>query len=174
MSCVLLPFLCSCCSIPTERKRREAAILVEQTVLTHRATKHAAWGAKKDLSSQIRALKTLPYKERLGKPSQFFPGQVAHDCADGHRRMKSPSQSMGKRKLSRRIFPLPSTSSRCGRSINRVAPMVETQVLTTPTGFKKVITGVAPGEKRGMAEADKSDIWTKGHTYGKMMKRYFD
>lgn len=39
------------------KQTREAAILLQQTITSHRAMKHAAWGAKKDINSKLKALK---------------------------------------------------------------------------------------------------------------------
>ena len=134
---------------------------MEQTILTHRATKHVVWGAKKDLSTQIRALKSSPLKESLVRPAQHHSEPQG---ASG--RAKSPAEPAKKVKQSRRIFPPPSLSGRKTRPSNRVAPMVESHVRPTPGGFRKVITNITPGERRVLPEADEPDLWTKGQTYG--------
>jgi len=139
---------------------------VEQTILTHRATKHAVWGAKKDLSSQIKALKSSPYKESFGKQ----PGSHLSRSQGSAGRTKSPAESLFKKvKQSRRIFPPPSLSGRKARPSNRVAPMVESEVRPTPAGFRKVVTSVTPGERSVFPDTEEHDLWTKGQSYGKIV-----
>ena len=43
--------------IGRSKQRRETAILVQQMLTSQRAMKHAAWGASKDISAKIRAMK---------------------------------------------------------------------------------------------------------------------
>ncbi len=50
---------------------------------------------------------------------------------------------------------------------NKVVPLVDTEVLPTTTGFRKVITKVTPGERKMQPEEIHSDLWSKGQTYGR-------
>ena len=47
--------LCLCAD--RSKPRRETAILTQQMVTAQRAMKHAAWGARKDISAKIKAMK---------------------------------------------------------------------------------------------------------------------
>ena len=59
------------------KRNREEAILLQQAIISQRALKHAAWGARKDLSSRIKSLKESSLQaagERVvEKRSSVFP-----------------------------------------------------------------------------------------------------
>ena len=61
LCCIKLYFaylLCYCVSVwYRDKERREAAILLQQALTSQRAMKHAAWGAKKEISAKLKALK---------------------------------------------------------------------------------------------------------------------
>lgn len=46
-----------CASVCRDKERREAAILLQQALTSQRAMKHAAWGAKKEISAKLKAMK---------------------------------------------------------------------------------------------------------------------
>lgn len=50
------------------KRTRETAILLQQTITSQRAMKHAAWGARKDINSKMKVLKSTPYRQQ---PSLF-------------------------------------------------------------------------------------------------------
>ena len=52
-----------------DENARETAIVIQQAIVSQRAMKHAAWGAKKDINSKLSVLKTTP----LSKSKRQLP-----------------------------------------------------------------------------------------------------
>ena len=50
------------------KQARETAILLQQTITSQRAMKHAAWDAKKDISSKLKELKSNPLPSGQQQP----------------------------------------------------------------------------------------------------------
>ena len=77
------------------KQSREAAILLQQTITSHRAMKHAAWGAKKDINTKLKALKSssLP-TDRRQRPPHYRQRKKAQDMSNrtkATRKLKTPA-----------------------------------------------------------------------------------
>lgn len=66
-------------SLFRNKQHREAAILLQQAITSQRAMKHAAWGAKKEISAKLRALKESEFNaDKSGKSyTELF--ELAHN-----------------------------------------------------------------------------------------------
>ena len=155
----------------TDRKCRESAILVEQTLLFHRALKHAAWGAKKNITSQIMALKHC-YKERPENADQFMPkGMILlGDAKHGYTRGHSPHAKNDREVDGERLGAFPPRHNRKSEW-NYATQNVKTMVWATPTGFKMVITDILPRSNGCLATSpEEPQLWKVGENYGESIK----
>ena len=142
--------------------------MVEQAVVSQRAMRHAAWGAKKDIQSKIRSIKkTSPYKAvtRAVHPQEVLPAstQSRPQSRGGH------GGSPGKWG---RIWPprTPSTPGGGGAAVATppAPPANNSTVLATPTGFKKVReTPPHATPTRSKASEQDPTLWKIGEDYGK-------
>ncbi|CAI8051807.1 hypothetical protein GBAR_LOCUS28359, partial [Geodia barretti] len=151
------------------KPQRETAILIQQMLTSQRAMKHAAWGASKDISGRIRALKQ---EELLGV------GSVGY--RDG---------------TTRKLFPLRPPTKRDGQSVQGPPPRrnrppsipvrekkpfttksvgsSESSVRATPHGFLKIRdtsgsdTRSPPHNHRRhqQQQSTAGDMWSVGHGY---------
>lgn len=113
------------------RQRRQAAILVEQAVISQRAMKHAAWGAKKEIRSKLQTMKKSPYNASM-RP--VFPQII-------------PTRSRGDKRVAQRVikkggrFSSPATpppTPALNKSPMDPSTAGKSSVLATPVGFRKV------------------------------------
>lgn len=143
------------------RQRREAAILVEQAVVSQRAMRHAAWGAKKDIQTKIKKIKRSPYKAvtRVVHPKEILPVTPAQRPLSKGGTRKSPGKQ-------NKVQPLPSTPGAKGRTISPAA--ATSTVLATPTGFKKVRGEVTPKTQPTLASERDPTLWKIGEDYGRL------
>lgn len=143
------------------RQRRQAAILVEQAVVSQRAMKHAAWDAKKEIRSKLQTMKKSPYNASM-RPT--LP-QI------------TPAKSRGAKRATRQIVPkqeerdiLPPTSSPAPvpkKSLMSPPVAGKSSVLATPVGFRKV-REVAKQQATTTPPTSGPDplLWKIGEDYG--------
>lgn len=130
--------------------------MVEQAVLSQRAIKHAAWGAKKDLSSKIKAMKTSPYKAdqaKLLQQTQLKAPPTSKDVPDGRARGV------------RRLQPSPTSPRKIAAGPPSVKPAI---VLPTPSGFRRIRDPSALTTSPRKRTSTEPLLWKVGEDYGKL------
>ena len=80
------------------KQARETAILLQQAITSQRAMKHAAWGAKKDINSKLKALKTTPLPKSRPQPPQLPKHVPKRNKAT--KKLKTPASHLKQRKVS--------------------------------------------------------------------------
>ena len=151
------------------RHRREAALLVEQAVVSQRAMRHAAWGAKKDIKSKLQSIKKSPYKAIT---RAVHPQDIQPPFPPPRPRSKG-EQGRVTGKESRIQTPRGPSTPAAGRSVVS-PPVAKSAVLATPTGFKKVRdtspqTTPTKGKTQPSSERDPA-LWKIGEDYGMFFK----
>ena len=147
----------------TGRQRRQAALMVEQAVVSQRAMRHAAWGAKKQIRSQLQVIKKSPYKVQMRPLLQTTPtSQGPQKPAE----KKLGGTSKRERKLVTPATPPPSANK------SPISPPVagKPSVLATPQGFRKIREAsrqpATPTSKTTPTPKPDPLLWKIGEDYG--------
>ena len=129
---------------------------MEQAVVSQRAMKHAAWGAKKEIRSKLHNMKKSPYNADM-KP--VLP-RIAPLKSQGAKRVTTQGV---KPKPGQKIVP-PTTPPSTPKTHTTTSPPVagKFSVLATPVGFRKVRE---ESRQQTASEADPL-LWKIGEDYG--------
>lgn len=149
------------------RRRREAAILVEQALVSQRAMKHAAWGAKKDIRSKIKAVKKSPYSVNMRLPKRQVVTPPPATPVD--------KQRVGSQKTR------PGSTGKQGGFGSPLVPQKTQPVVppasksATPVGFRKIRdptrqSTTPTGRKASPTSRSTQDplLWRIGEDYGEL------
>ena len=147
--------------------------MVEHEALSHRAMKHAAWEAKKELGSKIKAVKKSPYlANSISSKKTSLPPMARGRSPMAKRR--SPGKGHGGHR-SPEVKHSPTKGQKSISSPHRPTPSpVRSEVLPTPTGFMKIPTHETDSRlttptARRITSSSKAEplLWKIGEDYGK-------
>ena len=108
------------------KQARETAILLQQAITSQRAMKHAAWGAKMDINSKLKALKTTPLPKSRQQPSQL-PRQSKHvpKRNKATKKLKTPASHLKQQKTS----PAAATGAKAKGKPTKATPTTSCKIL---------------------------------------------
>ena len=176
------------------KQTRETAILLQQAITSQRAMRHAAWGAKKDINSKLKALKTTPLPKSKQQPSQLPGYKQSRNVAMPKRnratkKLKTPASHVktataakGAKPKSKptKATPTPCKHTgsvrlpNCSNSLSLSLSLSASDfVRITPAGFCKMrdtpaqqnVAGKAAASERQRLQQQQEEMWQLGQNY---------